>query len=107
MPKYAPIKLGCGAICARQGDSNETIAPEKNPYSAANTMIAALDLIAIQQRRRTPVHMPEIKRRVKLPKRSAAMPGQIRPKMEAALRMESMYDASLGLMPQYLAYVSM
>lgn len=99
MPRYAPIRLGCGAICAIHGDMSETIAPEKKPYNPAKTRIAALEVMAIQHRRRIDVHNPEMKRRVKLPKRSAANPGQIRPKMDAALRMGRVYEASCGDMP--------
>ena len=103
MNAFIPIRVPktprLGQRLATVDGSNETIVPEKKPYSPANTRIAALEVMAIQQRSKMAVHRPEMKRRVKFPNRSAAKPGQMRPKMDAALRMGRVYEASCGDMP--------
>ena len=82
MPMYLPILLGSFGTCANDAVINDTIAPEKNPYSAEKTMIDALVVIRCQQRMRIPVQRPAKKSKFSGPNLSASMPGITRPKSD-------------------------
>jgi hypothetical protein len=86
-----PISLRFGEPYAMQGDINETIAPDENPYNAVKTIIEAFDLTALQQNRRIHFDSPDTQSTFRRPTLSSTKPGRSRPKTEAALRMDKGY----------------
>lgn len=128
IPVRTPISL-MGEICATSAGVRATAAPEVKPNRGAKTSWAAL-LVPGSQRARIRIvvrkhygyvscwsHVVgmEVKRIVrtdtvmtlKRPILSPMRPGRVRPKMEAALRIETRYCARSSDMPRSLATVVM
>lgn len=107
VPDRTPMSR-IGDICAINAGPSETNAPVENPYNTQNMMMATIPLPGIHNARTMMAEKQVvIIMTLKRPNRSAMIPGMIRPKTEAALRMGMRYIVRLREIPSFLALVEM
>lgn len=105
MPIYAPAYCVFLIQSVKAADPPETIVPVANPTASEYTIKAGVDLASFKQKITIPVVIPPIVSTFRRPNWSASIPGIMRPKVEAALRIASRYEASVAFIPRVTAYV--
>ena len=83
----------------KAAEAPEMIVPEQKPKAIEYTTNAAVVFAWFKQRMMIPVITPPRASMFNRPNLSARMPGIIRPKVEAAFRIASKYEANVASMP--------